>query len=232
MVDGEVGAGWYPDPSAAHESRYWSGSQWTDDVADRGVTSKAPFTSPAAPPTPLAVAPPAPVTIAPPASFGSPGAAKAQAAAAKAYAKARRPVYKKKRYYLLALILVIIVAAIAAGSSNKTKTSAAANGGTKTLSDNGTHPPQADVSITGCSADALNQMQALVKVTNHSSGRSDYIIGVSFDSKDGKTQLDTSSVLVNNLEPGQTTNQTGTTLTDVKGAFKCRVTDVNRFASN
>ncbi|HLM64742.1 MAG TPA: DUF2510 domain-containing protein [Acidimicrobiales bacterium] len=32
-------AGWQPDPTRRHEYRYWDGSQWTDDVSDRGVTS-------------------------------------------------------------------------------------------------------------------------------------------------------------------------------------------------
>jgi len=33
-------AGWHPDPSGRHELRYWSGTTWTDDVADAGVTAK------------------------------------------------------------------------------------------------------------------------------------------------------------------------------------------------
>ena len=31
--------GWLPDPTSRHEYRYWDGSRWTDDVADRGVAS-------------------------------------------------------------------------------------------------------------------------------------------------------------------------------------------------
>jgi hypothetical protein len=223
MGNGGSAAGWYPDPSGGHESRYWNGTDWTSDVADRGVAATAALSSPLAPPVASATAPPA--------SFGSPADAKAQAAAAKAYAKANRPFYKKKRYYLLAIVVVIIVAAVAGGSSSSNKTNAASNGGTKTLSNNGTHPPQADVAITGCSADSLGDLQAAVKVTNHSSGRSNYVIEIAFDSKDGKTQLDTTAVLVNNLDPGQSSNQTGTTVTAAKGLYTCKVTDVNRFAS-
>lgn len=33
---------WHPDPTGRHEMRYWSGSDWTDDVSDGGVTSKDP----------------------------------------------------------------------------------------------------------------------------------------------------------------------------------------------
>lgn len=29
--------GWYPDPSAQHELRYWDGTQWTSRVEDGGV---------------------------------------------------------------------------------------------------------------------------------------------------------------------------------------------------
>lgn len=29
--------GWYPDPTRRHECRYWSGTVWTRDVADRGI---------------------------------------------------------------------------------------------------------------------------------------------------------------------------------------------------
>lgn len=48
-----------------------------------------------------------------------------------------------------------------------------------------------------------------VTVTNHSSKRSNYIIELSLESADGKTQLDTAPIAVNNLEAGQSTVQTG-----------------------
>lgn len=35
--------GWHPDPRGRHEHRYWDGSQWTDHVADAGVTSTDDF---------------------------------------------------------------------------------------------------------------------------------------------------------------------------------------------
>ncbi|MEY2456534.1 MAG: hypothetical protein QOK06_1628, partial [Acidimicrobiaceae bacterium] len=42
--------GWQPDPTGRHQLRYWSGSAWTDDVSNGGVTSRDPLTggSPAA----------------------------------------------------------------------------------------------------------------------------------------------------------------------------------------
>jgi len=39
---GGQGAGWHPDPAGRHELRYWDGSKWTDDVSDKGVTTKDP----------------------------------------------------------------------------------------------------------------------------------------------------------------------------------------------
>jgi hypothetical protein len=35
--------GWYPDPAARHEVRYWDGTRWTERVADNGIeTTEAP----------------------------------------------------------------------------------------------------------------------------------------------------------------------------------------------
>jgi hypothetical protein len=34
-----VAAGWFPDPGGGHTWRYWDGTQWTDAVADQGVTT-------------------------------------------------------------------------------------------------------------------------------------------------------------------------------------------------
>src|SRR5690348_16171744 len=49
MSDTDPGeAGWQPDPSGAHDHRYWDGSQWTDNVSDAGVASTDPYVAPAA----------------------------------------------------------------------------------------------------------------------------------------------------------------------------------------
>lgn len=32
-------AGWYRDPTMRHTHRYWTGSEWSDHVADGGVTT-------------------------------------------------------------------------------------------------------------------------------------------------------------------------------------------------
>lgn len=48
--------GWMPDPSGAHDHRYWDGSQWTEHVSDGGVAAVDPYVAPA----PAPEAPPAP----------------------------------------------------------------------------------------------------------------------------------------------------------------------------
>jgi hypothetical protein len=59
-------AGWLPDPSGAHELRYWDGGAWTEHVSDAGATSQDPPAAPLPPPAPpAAVPPPAPAPGAP-----------------------------------------------------------------------------------------------------------------------------------------------------------------------
>lgn len=35
---------WYPDPTGAHDHRWWDGAEWTDHVADRGIAAMDPVT--------------------------------------------------------------------------------------------------------------------------------------------------------------------------------------------
>ena len=37
-----IAPGWLIDPSGRHEQRYWSGSEWTEHVLDRGVPGTDP----------------------------------------------------------------------------------------------------------------------------------------------------------------------------------------------
>jgi hypothetical protein len=53
-------AGWLPDPSGAHELRYWDGGTWTEHVSDAGATSQDPPSAPLPPPAPPAAVPPPP----------------------------------------------------------------------------------------------------------------------------------------------------------------------------
>jgi hypothetical protein len=51
-------ANWLPDPTGAHELRYWNGSAWTEHVSDQGTTGQDPVA--AEPPPPAAAFPPPP----------------------------------------------------------------------------------------------------------------------------------------------------------------------------
>jgi hypothetical protein len=157
--------------------------------------------------------------------------AKAEAKAAKARAKALRPWYKKKRHYILAATALIIVGSIAGGSGSDDNTASSNNGGVKTLSNNGDHPPQDDVSITECTTDALGLGNAKLAVTNHSSKQSDYIITVSFEDTSA-TQMGTGNALVQNVDAGQNANDSaiGSIEGDASG-MTCKVKSVDRMAS-
>ena len=52
-------ANWLPDPSGAHQLRYWDGGAWTEHVSDRGTTAQEPLQMPYPPPTSSAPPPPA-----------------------------------------------------------------------------------------------------------------------------------------------------------------------------
>jgi hypothetical protein len=55
-----VDASWQPDPSGAHELRYWNGTAWTEHVSDQGTTGQDPLSAELPPPAPAPAAPPAP----------------------------------------------------------------------------------------------------------------------------------------------------------------------------
>lgn len=143
----------------------------------------------------------------------------------KALAKASRPFYKKKRYWFLAIvaIVVIIIIAVQAGGSNS-------HNGVTTQSGNQAHPPQADVQITKCAEGPVSGLPDIeVKITNHSSQRSNYLIQANLLDHAG-TKIGDAVGSSNNVEPGQTAIErlagttTGTLAT-------CRLASVNRYAS-
>ena len=166
--------------------------------------------------------------------------ARAEAKAANARAKAMRPWYKKKRYIAALAVLAIIVISVAgsAGSDDDGGDVAAGGGDEQEQSDgpdshsgNSENPPQNDVAITACAQDGLGFMEATVDVTNNSSGKSNYMIEVSFESSDQSQQFGTGMAFVNNLEPGQKKAESVSALEEPTGEFTCRITDVNRMAS-
>lgn len=98
------------------------------------------------------------------AQFGGPqpsGNPKADAAAAKAYAKANRPWFKKKRWWLAGLIVLIVIIA-AATSGGGGDTTVAGNGGSVSADDvvAGNEAPAAENSDSGATAAQKNALRA------------------------------------------------------------------------
>jgi hypothetical protein len=88
----------------------------------------------------------------------------------------------------------------------------------------------ADVQLADCLPTGAGHMASTVRVTNHSSKRSNYVVDVVFESADGSRQLAARTVLVNDLEPGQTTQREAATLTSAPTSFDCRLSQVQRFS--
>lgn len=163
--------------------------------------------------------------------------AKAQAAAAKATAKALRPWWKKKRFIIpLAFVALMVVAAAAGGGSSDDEggTNGASNasngsdGVESNFSTNTDNPPAADVQFETC---AQGQIVADVKlrITNHSSKRSDYTISFNLEDASGVVVGD-GFASASNVEPGQTAIEDA--LATANAPFtKCVLKEVERFAS-
>lgn len=179
-------------------------------------------------------------------------AAKAEAKAAAAHAKAMRPWYKKKRY-IGGIVILVLVIAVSTGGGGSDDDEPVASGGDKALdsgdeasdsgddassgvatkSGNTDNPPQADVEVTDCMTEEFIGPKAVFNVTNNSSGRSNYIIEVSFESEDGSTQYGTGTAFLNNLEPGQSKTEEAVAFEEIPdgASFNCRLVEVDRFAS-
>ncbi|MEJ7634315.1 DUF2510 domain-containing protein [Aeromicrobium sp.] len=99
---GKPPPGYYPDQSG--NSRYWDGNGWTDQMQAPTASQQS-------------AAPHAGTTM-----TGNP---RADAKAAKAYAKASRPWFKKKRWILaIALLLIIVIVAATSGGGSSDDDSA------------------------------------------------------------------------------------------------------------
>lgn len=118
---------------------------------------------------------------------------------------------------------------IASGEKSGTTTTVK-SGGNSSQSD-GFHEPADDVKIAKCSSDSLGQLMASLTITNHSSKASNYLVTLVFESSDGSTQLDSSFASASELQPGQNTTVEAISFKDAPGAFRCRITDVSRYAA-
>lgn len=109
--------------------RWWDGSAWTEKVQGANAAGS------------VAVA--APPSQAPPQMHGNP---KADAKAAKAYAKASRKWYMKKRWWLAAAIIVMILASVASGGGGS-DTEPATDDSSSQSSDAGTNDEAPDEQV-------------------------------------------------------------------------------------
>jgi hypothetical protein len=116
----------------------------------------------------------------------------------------------------LTVLLVLLAAALLARASDS--------------ADEERRREAADVELTDCLPTGAGHMASTVRITNHSSKRSNYVVDVVFESTDRSRQLATRSVVVNDLESGQATQQQAGTLTPSPERFDCRVSQVQRFS--
>jgi hypothetical protein len=116
----------------------------------------------------------------------------------------------------LSVLLVLVAAALVARASDS--------------ADRERLREAADVELTDCVPTGAGFMASTVAVTNHSSKRSNYVVDVVFESANGSRQLAARTIVVNDLEPGQATQQEVGTLTPAPASFDCRVSQVERFS--
>lgn len=145
-----------------------------------------------------------------------------------------------RKVLILVVALTATVAAVASGSESDGGGSSKSSGDTATTADSASSGTPAgdagevdDVKINSCGKDAdLGWAKANITVTNNSSKASDYLIEITFTSKDGKTQIGTGNTIISNLAPGQMKTEDVSALEDAGDAeIVCTVTDASRTAS-
>lgn len=88
-----------------------------------------------------------------------------------------------------------------------------------------------DVEITSCVVDAvLHWPSAELKITNHSSKASNYMVQVEFLDATG-TRIAEGLAATNGLAPGQASVQKAQGASEAKGKVSCKVIDVTRYAA-
>jgi hypothetical protein len=139
------------------------------------------------------------------------------------------------RFRRVAIVVVTGAGLIAAIASGSNSSSSGGKSGTTVAGQTGNAGLQ-DVTISKCVL-ADNQFEgpeATLTVTNHSSGTSNYLITVAFDSPNGGQQLDTGNATVQNLAANQSTTTTAPSLKQQLRSqpFTCKVASVDRFAAH
>jgi len=135
----------------------------------------------------------------------------------------------------LATAAIIATGCQSTGSAKATGSSQAASSATAGGATAASSRPPAhseDVTIAACANDDAGYAAAKVVVTNHSSKTSNYAITIAFESPDGKTQIGTGLVAVDNLAAGQSSSpQDAISMQTPSGIYTCKLADLTRFAS-
>jgi hypothetical protein len=141
----------------------------------------------------------------------------------------------KLRNTLLGIVGLIVAIAVATTAAGGSKHSGSSNSGSL---NSGVSQGVASQNATGDvtlgpvqAADALGIRYETVTVFNHSSKRSDYMIDVAVQSADGKTQYDTGTALINNVDPGQTASDRVMFTNHIPAGAKIVLKTVERTAS-
>ncbi|HEX2040578.1 MAG TPA: hypothetical protein VHF47_12710 [Acidimicrobiales bacterium] len=155
--------------------------------------------------------------------------ARAEAAAEKARRKAMRPWYKKKRTWVLGILGVVVVVALAGGGGGDDDRSGDAASEADSSSRNTENPPVQDVTVTVCEPGQFGPT-VKVRITNHSSKRSNYLISANLENANGD-KVGEANGASNNVDAGQTAESD--LLASASGEFtRCVVKNVERFASS
>lgn len=147
------------------------------------------------------------------------------------------------RRTVIAASLLLAAAALtacdpAATSTTKISTTSGGAGAPVQASQPAAAPPAAggddangDVEIVSCQVDpTLHWPSADLKITNHSSKSSNYIVNIEFVD-DGGTRLAEGIAATNNLAAGQAANVKAAGTAEVKGKVSCKVSKVTRYAA-
>jgi hypothetical protein len=126
-------------------------------------------------------------------------------------------------------ITVMIIAGLAASIGSGSSSPGGGGGGKKTSGPRGGTAAH-DVAIASCTKSTRGAPAVKVKIVNHSSKTSNYVVVIAFESPDGKIHYH-SSLASRNLAPGQSREQHVALRKSVSGKVTCKVTAVTRYAS-
>jgi hypothetical protein len=86
-----------------------------------------------------------------------------------------------------------------------------------------------EVKVTSCTADSSGHLSARVAVKNVNNSTLNYTIKIAFAGKGSGQQLGEGTIMIRNLGPGQSTDETATASSVApSGGYSCQVADVTR----